>query len=330
MAAIGNSNPTLLDVVSRLGENGKVEKSIVEMLAESNEIIADATFLEANDGTSHKTTIRSGLPSVTWRKLNYGVQPSKSRTVQVKDSCGMLEAYAEVDKALADLNGNTADFRLSEDRAFLESMNISLADTLFYGDTTLNPERFMGLAPRFSLSTAENGSNVIKGDGAGSDNTSIWLVVWGPNTAHMIYPKGSKAGIQHRDLGEETLEDADGGKFQGYRSHYKMDPGLVVRDWRYIARGCNIDVSALTADAATGTKLIEMMVKMLEVVPNLNMGRAAFYCNRTVSTYLRLQMANKSNVHLSLGEAAGKKVLSFDGIPVRRCDAILNTEATVA
>ncbi len=34
--------------------------------------------------------------------------------------CGMLETYSEIDKALADLNGNTAAYRLSEDRAFLE------------------------------------------------------------------------------------------------------------------------------------------------------------------------------------------------------------------
>jgi hypothetical protein len=47
-------------------------------------------------------------------QLNYGVASSKSRTAQVTDSCGMLEAYAEIDKALADLNGNSAAFRLSE------------------------------------------------------------------------------------------------------------------------------------------------------------------------------------------------------------------------
>lgn len=45
---------------------------------------------------------------------------------------------------------NTAAFRLSEDRAFLEAMNLQQASTLFYGDTTKNPERFLGLGPRFS------------------------------------------------------------------------------------------------------------------------------------------------------------------------------------
>ena len=68
---------------------------IVEILNETNEVLDDMLFLEGNLPTGHKTTIRSGLPSATWRLLNYGVQPSKSRTVQVTDTVGMLEDYAE-------------------------------------------------------------------------------------------------------------------------------------------------------------------------------------------------------------------------------------------
>lgn len=328
MPAIGDSNPTLLDVASRVDANGKVQ-TIVELLSETNEIIEDATFLECNDGTGHKTTLRSGLPEATWRKLNYGVQPSKSRTVQVKDACGMLEAYAEVDKALVDLNGNKADFRLSEDRAFLESMNQSFAETLIYGDSSIHPERFMGLAPRYSDPSAENGQNIIDAGGTGADNTSIYLLVWSPLTAHCIYPKDTKAGIDHRDLGEVTLEDEKGGRYQGYRTHYKMNPGFTLRDWRYGARIANIDVTALKKDASSGADLVDLMDQAIELIPNIAMGRAVFYCNRTIRSFLRRQIKNHNNVRLSLEEVAGKKVLTYDGIPVRRVDAILNTEAAL-
>ncbi len=77
--------------------------------------------------------------------INSGVPKGKSTTVQITDTMGMLETYAEIDKSLADLNGNTAEFRLSEDRAFLEGMNQRMAQTLFYGDTSVNPQQFMGL-----------------------------------------------------------------------------------------------------------------------------------------------------------------------------------------
>lgn len=332
MTTLGSTNPNMLDVVKRLDPDNKIAM-IVEMLAEQNEILQDMTAVEGNLPTGHRTTVRSGYPSSTWRKLNYGVQPSKSRTVQITDSCGMLEAYAEVDKALADLNGNTAAFRISEDRAFLESMNQTMADALFYGDSSVDPEKFMGLAPRFSSTSAENGQNIILADSSASssDQTSIWLVCWGENTVHGIYPKGSMAGFKHQDLGEVTLEDAAGGKYQGYRTHYKWDIGLTVRDWRYVVRIANIDTSRLTSDPATsGTNLIDAMTRAIELLPSQMMGRPVFYCNRTVRSFLRRQITNKSNVNLTLDEVAGRRVLAFDDIPVRRCDAILNTEAVVS
>lgn len=323
------NNPTLIDVATRLEKDGKVSK-VVELLHKSNEVIDDATFLECNDGTSHKTTIRSGLPQATWRLLNYGVQPDKSTTVQVKDACGMLEAYAQVDKALADLNGNTADFRLSEDMAFLEGMNQNFADTLFYGNSSINPERFMGLAPRYSaIAGAQNGVNVIDAGGVASTNASIWLVVWGPNTLHCLYPKGGMGGLQHRDLQEQTVYDVNNNLYQAYRTHYKWDAGLSLRDWRYVVRIANIDVTTLTKNNATGADLVDLMIQAIELIPNMGMGRAAFYCTRGVRSYLRRQMVNKPNLRLDLDQVSGKHVLSFDGIPVRRTDALISTEARV-
>ncbi|MBF8177812.1 major capsid protein [Herminiimonas contaminans] len=327
-STIGNTAPTLIDLASRMTKEGNIDV-IVEMLAETNEIIQDMPWIEANDGTTHKTTIRSGLPNTEWRLLNYGVQPSKSTTVQVKDSTGMLEAYAEVDKALADLNNNAPEFRLSEDRAFIESMNQNFAETLIYGNVGATPERFHGIIPRYSQKSAENGDNIIDAGGTGSDNTSIILVVWGANTIHGIYPKGSTAGLKHQDLGEHTLIDQNGGKYQGYRSHYKWDPGLTLRDWRYVVRIANVDVSELTKNAAAGADLVDLMVQAIELIPNIGLGKPVFYCNRTIRSFLRRQITNKENVHLSMSEVAGKKVVQFDDIPVRKVDAILNTEARV-
>lgn len=334
MAALSTLTATLVDLARRLDPNGKVQ-AIAELLNETNEILDDMQWKEGNLQTGEKTTIRTGLPSATWRKLNYGVQPSKSATAQITDSCGMLEAYAEVDKSLADLNGNTAEFRLSEDRAFLESMNQQMASTLFYGDTATYPERFMGLAPRYnaiSTTVTNSGYNIISGAGSGSTNTSIWLVVWGPNTVYGIYPKGSKAGFTQKDLGEQTLYDANTpqGRFQGYRTHYKWDCGLTVRDWRYVVRIANVDVTTLTKAASAGADLADLMVQAMERIRNMNVGRPVFYCNSTVRSFLRRQINNKSNVWLNMEEVGGKRVMTFSGVPVRRCDELISTESTVS
>lgn len=332
MSTLATTHPTLLDITKRLDPEGKVD-TIAEILNQTNEVLDDMVWIEGNLPTGHRTTVRSGLPTPTWRKLYGGVQPTKSRTVQVTDSVGMLEAYAEVDKALADLNGNSAAFRLSEDRAHIEGMNQEFASTLFYGAEANEPEAFTGFGARFNDQAAENGGNIIT-DAAtpdGSDNTSIYLVVWGPNTVHGIYPKGSIAGLNMEDKGQVTIEniDGNGGRMEAYRTHYRWDCGLTVRDWRYVVR-INIDQENLVKNAASGPDLIDLMTQAVELVPSLSMGRPAFYANRTVRSFLRRQIANKVAAStLTIEQVAGKHVTMFDGIPLRRCDAITNTEAGI-
>lgn len=329
MAALTANNPTLLDVAKRLDPDGKIA-AIVEILNATNPVLDDLTFVEGNLPTGHRTTIRTGLPTPTWRKLYGGVQPTKSTTVQVTDSCGMLEAYAEVDKALADLNGNTAAFRLSEDAAHIEAMGQEMASTLFYGNEGTEPEAFTGLAPRYNSKSAQNADNIIDAGGAGSDNTSIWLCVWGPQTGFGIYPKGSVAGLQMTDKGQVTVENVDGngGRMEAYRTHYRWDAGLTIRDWRYFVRIANIDVSDL--DTVANTKnIINWMIQASERIPELGKGRAAFYMNRRLREKLRLGILEKISSNLSWETVAGERVMTFDDIPVRRTDALVNTEARV-
>ena len=247
----------------------------------------------------------------------------------------MMEAYAEIDKSLADLNGNSAEFRLSEDKAFMEAMNQEFCKTLFYGDTNVNPEKFVGLAPRYSaLSGAASSANVLSAGGS-ADLTSIWLLGFGDNSLHGIYPKGSIAGIKHTDLSAGqpegvTLTDTAGGKYQGYRTHYKWDCGLTLRDWRYCVRIANIDTGDLTKNAATGADLIDLMTQAIELLPNQTSTRMVFACNRTIRSFLRRQIQNKTVYNLTAENVAGKRVVMFDGIPVRRVDQILNSETAVS
>jgi len=332
MATLSVANPTLLDLAKMTDPDGKIA-TIIELLNQTNEILDDITWIEGNLPTGHRTTMRAGIPAPTWRKLYGGVQPNKGTTIQVTDSCGMLEAYAEVDKALADLAGNTNEFRLQEDRAHLEGMMQEVADTLFLGNETTEPEAFTGFGPRYNSLSAANAENIIDCAGTGTDNTSIWLMVWGPTTVHGIIPKGSKAGWQVNDKGQVTIENADGagGRMEAYRTHYRMDAGLCLRDWRYVVRACNIDKSNLTKDASgSSADLINVMTRMIELLPDTVTGRPVFYCSRTIRSMLRQQMVSAvKNSTLSMENIAGRKVLAFDGIPVRRVDRLAADEARV-
>ena len=218
---------------------------------------------EGNLPTGHRTTVRTGLPTVAWRLLNQGVTPSKSRTAQIDEQCGMLEAWSEIDVELARLNGNDNAFRLSEGFAFIEAMNQEMAQTLFYGNAGVAPEEFTGLSIRYSSSTANSGQNVIKAGGAGSDNSSIWLVAWGANTVHGIFPKGSKMGLSHEDLGEETAETTaglGGTRMRVLRDLWTWKAGIALRDWRYVVRICNIDISNLVAESSAAN-LTKYMIR---------------------------------------------------------------------
>lgn len=334
MATLSVRNPTLLDLAKAMDPKGRIAQ-IVEILNETNEILDDMVWKEGNLLTGHRSTIRSGLPTPTWRKLYGGVQPTKSTNVAVTDTTGMLEAYSEVDVALADLNGNTAAFRLSEDRPHIEGMSQEIADTLFLGNEDTEPEAFTGFAPRFNdLSGPENADNIIDGAGTGTDNASIWLVVWGENTCHGIIPQGSTAGIKVTDKGQVTVEDASGGsntgRYEAYRTHFRWDAGLTVRDWRYIVRICNIDRSALVKDAASGADLPDLMFQAMDIIPNMNAGKAVFYMDRTVRGFLRRQLVNATDGStLEVKDVGGRMTSLFQGIPVRRVDALSADEARV-
>ncbi len=331
MTLLSTVSLTLADLAKRQEgtDAGKKIATIIEILSLQNEMLLDIPWMPGNDGTGHKTTIRSGLPAGTWRKLNYGVQPEKSTTVQIRDQTGMLETYAEVDQMLVEISKDKEGFMLSEHKAFLEGMSQTMATQLIYGDATVNPERITGLAPRFNSLSAENGDNIIDCGGTGSTNTSMWLIAWDDTTVHGIFPDGSVGGLKVGQIKEETLFDAVGGRYEGYRTHYKWDAGLTVRDWRFVVRAANIDVATLKKDAATGPDLVDIMIQMLEILPNESTGTLRFYVPRVIRSYLRRQIKNSKNVFLNIGEAAGKKVVMFDDVPVRRMDAILSTEARV-
>jgi hypothetical protein len=337
MATLAANALTLADWAERLDPDGTTP-DVAELLTQMNVILQDAVFIEGNLPTGHRVVVRTGLPTVYWRALNQGVPTSKSTTATVDEACGMLEAYSEIDKDLASLNGNTAGFRLSEDVAFLEAMNQIQAATMFYGNPGTDPKQYLGLAPRYSSLTVGNAQSILDGGGLSTNNASIWLIVWGQNTVFCPFPKGSKAGLQHEDLGEVTVYDgptgtATTGRYQALRTHYQWKNGLAVKDWRYVIRICNINTAFLVAETSAAN-LIKLMTRALFRVPSLTMGRAVFYMNRTVAEMLPVQGLNNSTNAVKVQEAInqfGQPItnMSFLQVPIRLCDQLLNTEARV-
>lgn len=340
MATLTAGQLTLADWAKRQDPDGLVPK-IAELLSQSNEILEDAVFMQGNLPTGHRSVIRTGLPTVYWRSINQGVPRSKSTTAQVDDSCGMLEAYAAVDRDLAELNGNAAAFRLSEDVAFLEAMNQAQAGTMIYGNPATDPRQYLGLAGRFgAISGAGNAQNILDAGGTLSANTSVWLIGWGENTVFCPFPKGSKAGLVAEDDGVLTIYDANNNPFKAYQTHYQWKNGLVVKDWRYVIRIANLNTADFAsmantqATTAVATNILHMMLRAIDRIPNFANIRPAFYMNRSVFSLMRRIAMEKSVNALALESGMNQfgtpqRWASFEGIPLRRVDQILNTEARV-
>jgi hypothetical protein len=352
MAVLGNTVRTLADWAKQLDPDGK-PAAVVELLSETNELLPYIPFKEANGITHERVTVRTGLPTVYWRILNQGVPSSKSRTAQVDESMGMLEAYSECDKDLCELNGNTQAYRLSEASSFFESMNQEMLSAIFYGNSSVNPEQFNGLHVRFSSLSAENAENIIDCDSSADGGvTSMWMVKFGANTVHGIFPKGSQAGLMHEDLGLTTIQTdttlggsvsgnvIGGGRMRAYVDHWQWKMGLVVRDWRAVVRACNIDVSDLDSNSGAAD-LGATLVKMIHRFRGID-GNTVILMNRTVAQAIDLQ-ARSSVSGGALGATfgtqygagsysnfEGRPVMTFRGIPVIICDAILTTESVIS
>ena len=337
MATKTSNALTLADWAKRQDPNGNTAQ-IIELLSERNEILEDMLFMEGNLATGHRITQRTGLPAVAYRKMNQGVPNSKSKTAQITESTAMLEGRMEVDQAEAELGGNVGSYLQGESGSFGESMNQTMAETLFYGASTTAQE-FVGFSERYSDLNAENGQNIIDAGGTGSDNCSVWLIGWGADTISGIYPKGSSAGLSMEDLGLGDAFDDDGNRFRAYMSHWKWDNGLCIKDWRFGVRIANVDISDLqgqsgTQAATAETALIKLMTRAFARLPRMSGVKLSFYAPRTVCEMLRVAAQDKSANVLNVEQSTnqfGQDIftLRFMGTPVRIVDKLSLTEERV-
>lgn len=322
MATITANTATLLSLANQMGADGSL-LTVAEVLNKTNPMIQDAPVDQSNETFSHKGVRRLSLPAGTWRKLNSGVANENTDTIPFTETIGMLETYSEVDKKLVDAAPNPMAYRDQRAKAFLEGLSQTLATALIYGNAFIDPEKITGLAPRMdSLATG----HVIGCSGTGNDTTSIYIVQWGLGKVYLVYPKGSNSvGINHTDMGEVTLFDAAGNKYQGYRDHFEVNLGLVVEDERCIKRVANIET--------TGTTNIFDEDKLIEALNELpyNGEGAYIYVNKTIHTQMQIIAKDKTNITWAPSEVlSGQKIMNFMGHPVKRCDAILNTETAIS
>jgi hypothetical protein len=339
LTALTATDLTLVDVAKRSKDG--VMLPVVEALQQRNGLLQSMVWKQGNTDTGHQVASRNSLPSVSWVRYNDGVLPSKSTVDTFTERTGILEGLSSVDKRVAQINGNEAAFRASEDDAFLAQMANTLESAFFYESTKVNPERIMGLSPRLGLSTAGYGNQIIKAQTAETtaDQASIWLIGWGERTVYGITPRGQPTGLEMEDKGEIRDKDSTTGAIKyKYETLFRWRCGLCVEDYRFLVRIANVSTSTLTVDAATGADLIRSMVKAYWQIFDPRAVRLAWYCNRTIGSFLHQQALSKTyNSTLSIDPAPmiggvgifGQPIVRALGFPIYISDALTNTETYV-
>lgn len=338
MSALGQRFVTLADVAkSKDKEVGKV----AEVLVRENPMLNDIPYRVMNEGTIHKEDIRSALPSVYYRKANQAIPASKTTTEERTFSATHFESKSQIDSKVASRGGmkNINYNRWNQAQGHLQAHAIEHANLLVYGSPSDDHQKVAGLFDIYStLNTSEETHRqVIDGGGSGADNTSILLAHWGEQSLFGIYPEGTQAGLKRTDRSAGNKEvqiqatDINGnpGSFYGFEEQFEIDHGLVVKDYRQAARIANIDVSDLSGGSAAD--IIDLMIEAAYRIHTEQNGMGVWYVNRTIEMYLHKQALTKVGVGagLTFDNYQGQKVLMFLGRPVRRADALLNSEAQV-
>lgn len=319
---------TMYDIAQQLRSGGnEMAAQVVELQAKTNRFWEVFPMRPCNDNTREKALIRTSLPDVAWRMINRGVAPTKSSMEQVSFTTGGVEAIAQIDERLMQLNKNSNTFRLNENYAHQEAMSQKMATTFFYGDEKNNPAGFTGLSAYYYDKAGQDdvyADQIVDAGGTGNKLTSLWVVTFAPDTVYGIVPDGIPGGYQYKDNGRVKVKDDLGREYWGYESQYNWDVGLCVRDPRYVARLANIDTTNIST-----TDFIDKLIEVYDCIENPDHGRTVILCNRKVQTMINIIAQKKNNVNLSLEDFGGKRIQHFWGSPILRNDAILNTESQI-
>jgi hypothetical protein len=339
MAALGTGLPTMVDLATRMDpKTHGVVPDIIEILNKTNEMVQDVPYMECNDGTTHITTLRTEMPTAYWATINVATLFSKSTTAQIREGTGVLRAWSGVDELLAKISGDVSGFRWSEAKAFIEAMGQEYQQTMIYGNAGTAPNEFNGFAIRYntlSTTTSPAAANVINAAGtedSPSDLTSIWLISWGENTVHGIYPKGTNAGLSHTDRGLQLIQSTTTigamGGLDMYVDKFEHACGLALRDWRSAGRVVNIDISdRLAATDSVLPGLVRRLIASVHIP-----GKKALYMNRNTKYLFTEECYRdvKSGGGITFANVGGQEQTYFQGIPIRNTDGILSTETATA
>lgn len=316
---------------------------IAEVMRKAVPIIDDIPYQEMNKGIKHVVALRSDLPEVYYRKANQAIPPSKSTIEEREFVAAHFESKSQMDEAVASYGGkeNIAKNRWVQAEGHIQANANELADLIIYGSPTESHQKVPGITDILStLNVAEPTSKqIVDAGGVGSDNSSIIFVSWGKKKVYGVYEAGTQAGLRRVDRSSgNTRVQITGpmvgggtGQYWGLEEDFMVDHGLVVEDYRALARVANIDVSDLKTPGNAADLFTLMTRALYRIPPMLRQAKGKIYLNSTLMSFLDEQATALVGAGggLTRSDYQGESILKFRGWELREMDIMLNNEARV-
>lgn len=316
---------SLVELANRMQDKRLQE---ILLMAADNELLGDMRFKAANGGMKHKESTFENLPVAEFGPLGGFYGSGKADARQVEEDVAHMKVYSKVPVDIAKASGNPASYRRQEDMAVVEGLTQQATEEMIYGNRNTNAFEPLGLANRLNALSLDN---VHDAGGTSGNLTSVYVIKQDPRAFFGIYRQGQNAGINIRDLGEDTEVDSDTGKErQIYRTLFEWELGFMVRDPRVVHRIANIPVPSSDLDETAFAKWQHILIRVMNTIPGRNASSMRIYANSDVLTQMDIMNYTKGNANYTVQNIDGQLVNSFRNVPIRRVDAILSTESQVS
>jgi len=328
-----NEFPTLLDLKNSVLPGDGAIADVAEVMVEENEALADFPMSRGNLLTGDVHFKRETMPVAVVRKINEGVESTTSKVVPSTDTCIELYSRSIVDIKELELAPDASKYLLLQSKPQIAKLGEDMITNVFFGNDSSG---VLGFAARYNSTTGPKKRQIINAAASGATGTNLtsaYIVKWDPDEVTGIYPKNSTSGIKVDVLGKQLIPDKSDPRkqFVAHVTDYSVTFGLKVRDDRYAARVCNIDMDDIADDEAARQRFFEHLITAKNRIYHVTSGRVVIYVSPDLYTMMEIGAFNKSNMALGYKDVENDtRILTFSGIPIRKNDCQLVAEKRVA
>lgn len=302
---------TLLDI-AKLNNNDKVVGLIEENLTYAPELsVFPARTIK---GTSYRTVMRTGFPSVGFRAANEATTAGASTFANKLVECFILSALIKADKAVADAHEDGPEvWKSIEADGVMRQSLIEIGSQIFDG-VAVDAKGFPGLR-----AIVDSSLTLDAGGTTAATGSSVYGVKFGPQGCQLVF--GSNQSISLSDWSEQVLSD-----IPSYVASLTSWIGLQA-----VNKNAVIRLKDATAAEAAANVTDAKLAELLSLAP-AGFRPDAWFMNRRSAFQLQKSRTVTINSGPGSTKVAGSVELtaplpeSAFGIPIVVTDSITSTE----